>query len=457
MSSRGPRFTLLHISDLHFCDPTAKGHYWNTEATELSVAAHNRRGLLGSLLYDLRLEKIKPDFIVVSGDLLDRSHASGVPLAIAFLRGLAEGVGLPVERVIIAPGNHDVLREGDERYVRYDEIRNGLYGQTKTPFDAKTPAHKRIDLHRFESDFGVEFVAFNSCEELEAAQQRDHGSVGIGQRDHAEALLLRSESKNYFRIAVMHHHLESPEGTRRTDYSVMDDAAGMRRWLARNKFSLALHGHQHVDWQVTFDVDGWQLAVAAAASAGVSEYGRKEWSLAIAYQVIEVENECRGKRIRREYNPQTMEWADAGRGEDVQVLRFGLAQQVSEPQVPEPMEPAPPSLTRMGRVQIKIQHIERAIESHRMSFRVQIVSLAAAAVAAVILAIYLLGQLSPMLAGSGGLALLFAGSITFPTRLAAYRDVKDKLHFLADGYRRCTLHWDDKLVQMLDERFHRLV
>lgn len=462
MPPGGAKFVLLHVSDLHFCDPSAKGHYWNTEATELSVAPHNRRGLLGSLLYDLRLEKIKPDLVVVSGDLLDRGHASGVPLAIAFLRGLADGLGLPPERIVIAPGNHDVLREGDERYTRYDEIRTGLYGQSRPAFAPQTPAYKRIDHHLFDKDLGIEVVAFNSCEELEAAQQRDHGAVGIGQRDHVEAILMRTEGKNHFRIAVMHHHLESPEGTRRTDYSVMEDAGGMRRWLARNKFSLALHGHQHVDWQVAFDVDGWHLAVAAAASAGVSEYGRKEWSLAIAYQVIEVENVTRGRRIRREYNPQTMEWADAGRGEDIQGLRFGPTDEPAcahDHHAPghDHIEPAPPSLTRMGRVQIKIQHLERAIESHRTSFRVQIGSIAAAAVAALLLAIYLIGQLAPMLAASGGLALLFAGSIAFPIRLAAYRDVKDKLQFLADGYRRCTLHWDDKLVQMLDERFHRLV
>ena len=463
----GTRFSLLHISDLHFCDPTAKGHYWNTEATELAVAPHNRRGLLGSLLYDLRHEKVKPDIVVVSGDLLDRAHASGVPLAIAFLRGLADGLGLPPERIIIAPGNHDVLREGDDRYSRYDEIRSALYGQTRPAFSSQTLPHQRIDHHLFQFNQGIEVVAFNSCEELDAAQQRDHGAVGIGQRDHAETILQRTDDKNYFRIAVMHHHLESPEGARRTDYSVMEDAGGMRRWLARQKFSLALHGHQHVDWQVSFDIDGWHLVVAAAASAGVAEYGRKEWSLAIAYQVIDVENAARGKRIRREYNPQTMEWADAGRGEDVQSLRFGLVNDATCTHdhhdaahafhEPTHMEPAPPSLTRMGRIQVKLQHLERAIESHRTSFRVQIVSLVAAACAALALAIYLIGQLSPMLSASGGLALLFAGGIAFPMRLAAYRDVKDKLQFLADGYRRCTLHWDDKLVQMLDERFHRLV
>ncbi|MBK9262158.1 MAG: metallophosphoesterase [Polyangiaceae bacterium] len=464
MPPGGTRLVLLHISDLHFCDPTAKGHYWNTEATELAVAPHNRRGLLGSLLYDLRHEKIKPDLVVVSGDLLDRGSASGVPLAISFLRGLAEGLGLPTERIVIAPGNHDVLRDGDHRYKHYDEIRNALYGSARAAFAPDTPAHQRVDHHVFDSQMfnqGIEVVAFNSCEELDAAQKRDHGSVGIGQRDFTETFLQRTEDDKKFRIAVMHHHLESPEGTRRTDYSVMEDAAGTRRWLARHHFSIALHGHQHVDWQVSFDVDGWSLAVASAASAGVAEYGRKEWSLAIAYQAIVVESSTRGRRIRREYNPQTMEWADAGRGEDVQVLRFGPVDENAchheEHHAHAHVEPSPPSLTRLGRVQVKIKHIERAIESHRMSFRVQVASVMAAACAAVALAFYLIGQLSPVLSVSGGLALLFAGSIALPMRLASYRDVHDKLQFLADGYRRCTTHWDDKLVQMLDERFHRMV
>ena len=67
-----------HISDLHFCAAEARGHYWNTEATELAVLPHNRRGLLGSLLYDLRNENLAPDLVVVSGDLLDRGNETGV-------------------------------------------------------------------------------------------------------------------------------------------------------------------------------------------------------------------------------------------------------------------------------------------------------------------------------------------------------------------------------------------
>nr|WP_240808217.1 metallophosphoesterase [Polyangium spumosum] len=464
MPSGGPRLCVLHISDLHFCAAEARGHYWNTEATELAVAPHNRRGLVGSLLYDLRHEGLAPDLVVVSGDLLDRGSETGVEPVVTFLRALAEGLGLPVTRIVIAPGNHDVLRDGDpaSRYALYDRIRGGVYGDARPPFVEGTPPHQRVDHHVFE-ELGVEVVAFNSCEELEASARKDHGSVGVGQRDHADGMLRRTREKNLFRIAVVHHHLESPVGIGRTDYSVMTDAGGMRRWLARERFHLALHGHQHVDWHDVRELDGWFLAIAAAASAGVAEYGRKEWALPIAYQILVVEGPTRGRRIRREYDPQTMEWADAGRGEDTQALRFGPADAAvssgpaREDKPPPPEEPAPPSLTRKGRIAVKIQHLERAIDSHRTTLRVQLVSLGAAVVLGIALAAYLFRMLPPVLSVSGGFALLFAGSIGLPMRLAAYREAIDKLHFLKDGYHRCASHRDDELVRVLDERFHRLI
>jgi len=464
MPSGGPRLSLLHLSDLHFCAAEAAGHYWNTEATELSVAPHNRRGLLGSLLYDLRHEGIRPDIVIVSGDLLDRGSETGVAPVVAFLRDLAQALRLPVTRIVLAPGNHDVLRDGDipARYALYDAIRRGLYGELRASFSPDTLPHERVDHHVFE-DLGVEIVAFNSCEELEASEKREHGSVGVGQRDHADTFLQRTRDRKFFRIAVLHHHLESPPGIGRTDYSVITDAGGMRRWLARERFALALHGHQHVDWHDVREIDGWFLAIAAAASAGVAEYGRREWRLPISYQIIVVEGSSRGRRIRREYDPQTMEWADAGRGEDTQPLRFGpsdIAAPTSPSRraaPPSAEESGPPSITRKGRMNVKIQHIERAIQSHRATFRVQLACLGAAIVGALVLAAYLSSLLPPTFSIAGGFALLFAGSIGLPMRLAAYREVKDKLQFLRDGYERCAAHRDDELARMLDERFHRLV
>ena len=72
---------------------------------------------------------------------------------------------------------------------------------------------------------------------------------------------------------------------------MIPDAGGVRRFLARERFHLALHGHQHVDWHEVREIDGWFLAISAAASAGVSAYGRREWSLPIAYQILVAETD----------------------------------------------------------------------------------------------------------------------------------------------------------------------
>jgi 3',5'-cyclic AMP phosphodiesterase CpdA len=317
--------TLLHLTDLHFGDPAGKGHYWNTESPELQLAVHNQRGLLKSMLRDLQAQKLQPDLVLVTGDLLNMSDPAGVSLAVDFLADLATQLGLARTRVVLIPGNHDVLRDPDptKQYTLFGEICTQFYGPLRPPFDPTTLPHLRVEHFDFARELSVEVVGFNSCEELDAATNQKHGSVKSGQRDRAEELLDVSEGKGLFRIALMHHHLESPVGIIRNDYDVMDDAAGTREWLAQRRFHLALHGHQHVDWQSIAVVDGWTLAIAAGASAGVANYGRAAWNLQLGYQVIVVDSVTEGRRIRREYNPQRREWTAAGRGAAEQRLRFG--------------------------------------------------------------------------------------------------------------------------------------
>lgn len=318
--------TLLHLTDLHLCARERAGHYWNTESPELALSAHDQRGLVGGLARDLERLHLAPDLVIVTGDLLDRGSDTGVPMAVELLSGLADRLNLPRNYFVLIPGNHDVLRAPDpaQRYALFDELCRQFYGALHAPLPPGTPAHLRVEYFNF-SKLGLEVLGFNSCEALEPSANQEHGSIGAAQRDRADALLDTSEPRGLFRVAAMHHHLESPVGTIRGDYSVMDDAALTRRWLARRRFRIALHGHQHVDWQSTH-VDGdWALAIVAGGSAGVARYGREAWQLHIGYQVIVVETLERGKRIRREYDPQSREWIDAGRGVAVELLRFGAA------------------------------------------------------------------------------------------------------------------------------------
>lgn len=111
---------LLHLSDLHFTEPD-QGHYWNSaESTEKDLPERDRKGLLGRLLEDPMLVRFRPSLVVVSGDLLNKAHPSGVPLALDFLNGLAEELSLRHDHFALVPGNHDVHRDPAMGYKYFD-------------------------------------------------------------------------------------------------------------------------------------------------------------------------------------------------------------------------------------------------------------------------------------------------------------------------------------------------
>jgi 3',5'-cyclic AMP phosphodiesterase CpdA len=320
-----PKRILLHLTDLHFGPAKSKGHSWNSEASELALPKHDRSGLLGSLIDDLRQQQIQPDIVIVSGDLLDRGAPAGVPLARKFLIELADRLELPRSHVVLIPGNHDVLRVPDpaERYKLFDAIRNDFYGAARPSFPAGTAPYNRVERFGFADKLELEVIAFNSCEALNPPKN-EHGSVGQKQRAAADALLTATEGKGLFRVAVMHHHLELPTGQLlRKDISVMEDAGTVRDWLVKRRFQLALHGHQHLDWDESREIKGWFLSITAGASAGVGRYGRAEWELRLGYQVIMIDTPERGRRIRREYDPPSRAWIAAGREPTEKALRFG--------------------------------------------------------------------------------------------------------------------------------------
>ncbi|WP_367135172.1 pentapeptide repeat-containing protein [Saccharothrix sp. HUAS TT1] len=53
-------------------------------------------------------EGLRPDLVVVAGDLTERGLRTEFEQAFAFLEGLAEAVELPRDRVVVVPGPHDV-------------------------------------------------------------------------------------------------------------------------------------------------------------------------------------------------------------------------------------------------------------------------------------------------------------------------------------------------------------
>jgi tetratricopeptide (TPR) repeat protein len=320
--------TVLHLTDLHFAEPSERfpsAHYWNTpEWPGHEEPEYNQRGLLKSLLRDLKENQWTPELVIVSGDLLDRGQASGVRLAVDFLKQLSAQLKLPPERFVLVPGNHDEVRDArtaDERYLHFSRIWTGFYG-VGLPWIYGRSAHQQVELFDLREQLGVQLIGFNSCEGHDRGLWTG-GAIGTAQLERAEELLEKS-GKAPFRIAVMHHHLYNPTGTRK-DLSVMEGAAEVRAWLKKHRFQLAVHGHQHVDWHEEDSAGDWILSVVAGGSAGVGQYGRQQWELRIGYQVIRLESETSGYRCRRWYEPMKRSFVAASESPR-ENLRFGAWQ-----------------------------------------------------------------------------------------------------------------------------------
>jgi len=88
---------ILHLSDLHF-----------TAATKLDA-------VLEPLEADLRrvLQGKPLDYLAISGDFSDRCNEAGWALARRFVTELREHFGLDALRIILAPGNHDLVYSDD--------------------------------------------------------------------------------------------------------------------------------------------------------------------------------------------------------------------------------------------------------------------------------------------------------------------------------------------------------
>ncbi len=104
--------TIVHVSDIHFSAKSTQ------EDLVLNALARDVR--------DLRTRRdINPDLLIVTGDVVDRGSVGEFTRAERWLgEHLLPATGLPAERVVLVPGNHDVDRRAVSAGLR--TLRAGL-------------------------------------------------------------------------------------------------------------------------------------------------------------------------------------------------------------------------------------------------------------------------------------------------------------------------------------------
>lgn len=101
---------LLHLSDIHFCEPDCLNERRSREHTV-------REHLIRDIKEQVETASLKIDAILVTGDIAFKAHPDEFDAAAKWLDRLACILGITSKRIYTVPGNHDVNRDAAEEDV----------------------------------------------------------------------------------------------------------------------------------------------------------------------------------------------------------------------------------------------------------------------------------------------------------------------------------------------------
>ena len=272
--------TVLHVSDMQF----GANHLFGGNGLTGADQAYDTlfSGLHDDLARLARSPGLRPDLVVVTGDLAEWARPAEYEQVLQFLTELAGTLGLDRRRVAVVPGNHDISRKACSAYFDNCEA-DGT--QPKPPYWPKW----RQFLAMFEEFYrGVPGVTFQVDQEWTLFEMPDvpvvvaglnstmaeshreddhHGWVGEAQCRWFADRLRAAQDEGWLRIGALHHNLV--RGAVRDDENLRDVDTLDRVLGAR--LNLVLHGHTH-DARLHYLGSG--LPVLSTGSAAVTEQAR---------------------------------------------------------------------------------------------------------------------------------------------------------------------------------------
>ena len=292
--ARAGELTILHVSDTQF----GQQHLFGGNGLTPSDRSHDT---LFSRLHDdlsgLADEHgLRPDLIVVTGDLAEWGLRTEFNQVTEFLAALCEAVEIPRRHVAIVPGNHDVNRKSCEAYFLE---REGDEGAPVPPYWPKWRQFAAA-FEEFYADVAVTFtpdepwtlfempelsvvVAGLNSTMAESHRHDDHyGHVGEHQLRWFASRLADYRARGWLRLAAVHHNVV--RGAVLDDEN-LHDADDLDRLIGQRELAnLLLHGHTH-DGRLQRLSSG--LLALSTGSAAVKKAARPA-EVANQYQLITV-------------------------------------------------------------------------------------------------------------------------------------------------------------------------
>jgi 3',5'-cyclic AMP phosphodiesterase CpdA len=240
--------TLMHVSDLHAGPP------FNPDKAELVIR---------------EAEELKPDLMVLSGDMVQRADFT------SHWRQIRAFIDRLPEPRLIVPGNHDI--------PSYNQIARYLW-----PF-RRYKKHISSDLQPVFECEGMVVIGVNTVRSFTV----EGGKLNRRKIERLEATLKRY-SEDVCKVVVMHHHVVLPPGPPDQKKDVIVGARETLAALDRGGAELVLCGHIHTSYignTLEFEPGLRQGTIIAQSGTTTSRRGRLWHRGKNSFNVIEIEDE----------------------------------------------------------------------------------------------------------------------------------------------------------------------
>lgn len=258
-------------------------------------------------------EGVAADYLLVPGDITNAGCKAEFELASLRIKEIAQILGVPEEKILFCPGNHDVdwvtikalksIGHSDEDVIKPKYL--NMHASSYIFNQNLSSANGRFD----ESPYLVtwEFTDAVVCALNTAAydtpDKHPHcGEVKPGQLDEIDRLLAKISKTDKLKVFIFHHHpIQYLDVTfDQPDFSAMSNAAGLLDALAKHKFDFIVHGHKHIPrFNMEIKSSGHPLNILCAGSFSASLDNKYYEAVGNHFHIVEFHDRCNSSKYAR--------------------------------------------------------------------------------------------------------------------------------------------------------------
>ena len=257
-------FVLGHVSDLHTTPVAVRTptqllnkRFFGWLSWQVRRRKIHLPGVLEALIDDLSV--VAPDHLVVTGDLTNIALESEFRHAVDWLKRL----GHPSD-VSLVPGNHDAyvpVRQADSWHLWSEYL-----ASDDAPFETGAEPRDAFPTLRVRGPVAVVGI----CSALPTRSLDATGTLGAGQLERLERMLLELAETDLCRVVSVHHPVTAGATIARRE---LTDAAALRDVLGRTGAELVVHGHNHRT--LVAHVEGPKAPIPVVGVRSASDHGHK--------------------------------------------------------------------------------------------------------------------------------------------------------------------------------------